>query len=77
MPRLTMAMASRSSTLGWLSLALERSNQPATATEFMNNAGLSVGNLNTYKASQFSLGVPDGEQQRIAETVLSFGNRLR
>ena len=39
-----------------------RTIQPAsTATEIMNNTDLSLGNLDTYKASQFSLGVPDGD----------------
>jgi len=39
-----------------------RTIQPtASGIEFMKNAGLKVGNLETYKASQCSFGIPDGE----------------
>jgi folate-binding protein YgfZ len=43
-----------------------RTIQPAaTAIEFMKNAGLSLGNLETYQASQYSLGIPDGSNSEL------------
>ncbi len=43
-----------------------RTIQPAAiGIEFMKDAGLSAGNLKAYKASQYSLGVPDGENSEM------------
>jgi tRNA-modifying protein YgfZ len=44
-----------------IELGLRTIQPTASAIEFMKNADMSAGNLETYKASQFSLGVPDGE----------------